>query len=99
MSLPDPILGLVISYSCLWAREHGTGAEAGRKDRPCAIVAARQVIEGPEDITVVPVKHIPPSDPEDAVEMSPALKAQLGLGELPSWVVVTFEPSPQMARR
>ena len=34
-------------------------------------MAARQVIEGREVITVVPVPHIPPSDPEDAVEMLP----------------------------
>lgn len=45
MSLPAPRPGLVISYAYLWAREHGRGAEEGLKDRPYAIVAARQVIE------------------------------------------------------
>lgn len=71
MSLPDPIPGLVISYSYLWARELGKGADEGRKDRPCAIVAARQVIEGREVITVVPVTHVPPSNPDDGVEIPP----------------------------
>jgi hypothetical protein len=64
----------VISYSYLWAREHGQGAEEGRKDRPSVIVAARQVIEGREVVTVVPVTHTPLRDPADAVEIPPALK-------------------------
>jgi len=89
VSLPPPTPGLVICYSYLWAREHGQGAEEGRKDRPSAIVAARQVIEGHEVITVVPVTHTPPSDPADAVEIPPPLKAYLGLDDLPSWIVVT----------
>jgi hypothetical protein len=79
----------VISYSYLWAREHEKGSEEGRKNRPCAIVAAKQVIEGREVITVVPVTHSPPSDPADAVEIPPMLKAHLGLDDLPSWIVLT----------
>ena len=46
MSLPTPRPGLVIRYAYLWADEHRRGAEEGLKDRPCAIVAANQVIEG-----------------------------------------------------
>jgi hypothetical protein len=80
---------LVICYSYLWAREHGQGTEEGRKDRPCAIVAAHQVIEGREVVTVVPVTHTPPSDPLGAVEIPPALKTHLGLDELPSWIMIT----------
>jgi hypothetical protein len=79
----------VICYSYLWAREHGGGAEEGRKDRPCAIVAARQIVEGREVVTVVPVTHSPPADPFDAVEIPAALKAHLGLDDQPSWVVIT----------
>lgn len=52
-------------------------------------MAARQVIEGHEIVTVVPVTHTPPTDPADAIEIPPALKAHLGLDDLPSWVVVT----------
>lgn len=89
MTLPTPEPGLVISYSYLWAREHSKGSEEGRKTRPCAIVAARQVIEGREIVTVVPVTHVPPTDPADAVEIPPALKAHLGLDEARSWIVVT----------
>ena len=89
MSLPTPVPGLVISYSYLWAREHNRGAEEGRKDRPSAIVAARQVIEGHEVVTVVPVTHTPPTDPADAIEIPPALKAHLGLDDARSWIIVT----------
>jgi hypothetical protein len=54
VSLPTPRPGLVISYAYLWAREHDRGTEEGQKDRPCAIVTARQMIEGREVVTVVP---------------------------------------------
>ncbi len=89
MSLPTPRPGLVIGYSYLWAREHGQGAEEGNKDRPCAIVAARQVVEGREVVTVLPITHTPPSDPRDAVEIPAAVKQHLGLDNLRSWIVVT----------
>ncbi|MCA0029621.1 type II toxin-antitoxin system PemK/MazF family toxin [Mesorhizobium sp. B263B2A] len=89
MSLPKPIPGLVICYSYLWAKEHETGAEEGRKGRPCAIVAARQVVEGREVVTVVPITHSPPFDSADAVEIPATLKTHLGLDDAPSWIVVT----------
>jgi hypothetical protein len=88
VSLPKPQPGLVISYSYLWGREHGKGSEDGQKNCSCAIVAARQVISGREVVTVVPITHTPPADPEDAVEIPAAIKAYLGLDEAPSWAVV-----------
>lgn len=89
MSLPKPRPGLVISYSYLWAEEHRLGRDEGIKDRPCAIVAARQVIEGREIVTVVPVTHSPPRDPALAIEIPPALKSHLHLDDLLSWVVLS----------
>jgi hypothetical protein len=89
VSVPKPQTGLVISYAYVWADEHEKGIEEGAKDRPCAIVAARQVIEGREVVTVVPVTHTPPSDPADAIEIPAPLKAYLGLDDFPSWIVVT----------
>lgn len=89
MSIPKPVPGLVISYSYLWAREHGKGAEEGSKARPCAIVAARQIIEGREVVSVVAITHTPPVDPADAVEIPAVLKVHLGLDGAPSWIVVT----------
>jgi hypothetical protein len=88
VSVPKPQSGLVISYAYLWAREHEKGMEEGVKDRPCAIVAARQVIDGRDVVTVVPVTHIPPADAADAIEIPLALKAHLGLDDLPSWIVI-----------
>ncbi len=89
MSLPKPVPGLVISYSYLWSDEHGQGIEEGRKNRPCAIVAARRIVEGREVVTVVPITHSPPADPTDAIEMPAPLKAHLGLDDMPSWVLVS----------
>ncbi len=89
MSLPRPLPGLVISYSYLWAMEHNRGAEEGRKTRPCAIVAAQQIIEGKEVVTVVPVTHSQPTESADAIEIPAGIKAHLGLDDMPSWVVVT----------
>jgi hypothetical protein len=89
LSLPKPIPGLVICYAYLWAREHDKGAEEGLKPRPSAIIAARQVIEGRDVVTVVPITHTPPTDPADAIEIPPALKVHLGLDDQPSWIVLT----------
>lgn len=88
MSFPIPRPGLVISYSYLWASEYRQGREEGTKDRPCAIVAARQVIEGREIITVLPVTHSPPSDLTAAIEMPATIKAHLGLDDHRSWIMV-----------
>ena len=63
--------------------------EEGRKIRPCAIVAARQIIAGRMVVTVLPVTHTPPRDSADAVEIPPAVKAHLGLDEARSWVLVS----------
>jgi hypothetical protein len=79
----------VICYSYLWATEHRKGSEEGNKNRPCAIVAAHQVIEGRDVVTVVPITHARPREAGDAVEIPSALKRHLGLDDLPSWVVVT----------
>jgi hypothetical protein len=89
VSLPIPRPGLVISYAYLWAREHGGGIEEGAKNRPCAIVAARQMIEGREVVTVVPITHTAPTDIGDGVEIPSGIKTLLGLDDQRSWIVVT----------
>ena len=53
---------------------------------------------------MVPVTHSPPADKADAIEMPPALKAFLGLDDLPSWIVVSetndfFWPGPDLRPR
>ena len=89
MPLPMPHPGLVVSYSYLWLNEHGQGTEEGRKDRPCAIVLTRQIIDEVSVVSVVPITHTPPRDPADAVIMPPGLKRYLGLDDAPSWIVIS----------
>ena len=103
MSLPRPRPGLVIGYSYLWSDEFGAGKEEGNKNRPCAIVAARQVISGREIVTVLPITHSPPEMPGDSVEIPAALKRHLGLDDQRSWIVVIetndfLWPGPDLRR-
>ncbi|MER9679283.1 type II toxin-antitoxin system PemK/MazF family toxin [Mesorhizobium sp. M0184] len=69
--------------------ENKKGAEEGRKSRPCAIVAARRIVEGREVVTVVPITHSAPADHADAIEIPAPLKTHLGLDDMPSWIIVT----------
>lgn len=89
MALPEPHPGLVISYRYLWSEEHRRGRKEGAKNRPCAIVLARRIARGRMVVTVVPVSHARPSDPQEAVEIPASLKAHLGLDDARSWVVLT----------
>ena len=90
MAFPKPAPGLVIRYSYLWNREHLQGIEEGRKDRPCAVVAAiRNEKNGETRVLVLPVTHLPPVRSGHAVEIPTAVKRRLGLDDAPSWVAVT----------
>jgi len=88
MTWPAPRPGLVIRYSYLWNRESAAGREEGAKDRPCAIVLAVKQ-DGEDRIYVLPVTHSPPSNPDDAVELPPAIKTRLNLDDQRSWIVLT----------
>ena len=89
MALPDPELGLVISYSYLWHHEHNAGWEEGVKDRPCVIVLSiRSPTRDVITVRVAPVTHSPPSDPRTAFELPPAIKQHLGLDHERSWVIL-----------
>ena len=89
MPLPEPVPGLVIRYSYLWAEEHGRGQEEGVKDRPCAVILVSTDEDGERWVTVLPVTHAPPSVPELAVEIPAATKRRLGLDDERSWVVLS----------
>ena len=89
MPVPTPEPGLVISFSYLWRHEHETGREEGRKDRPCVIVLAVAVRENVTEVTIAPVTHTPPADPETALELPPRVKRNLGLDDARSWVVIS----------
>ncbi|MDO8353665.1 MAG: type II toxin-antitoxin system PemK/MazF family toxin [Aestuariivirga sp.] len=86
---PEPLAGQVISYAYLWHSEHQRGQEEGLKDRPCAIILVITNENGNEIVTVLPITHTPPSNPDLAVEIPPATKRRLGLDDERSWVVLT----------
>jgi PemK-like, MazF-like toxin of type II toxin-antitoxin system len=89
VSLPTPHPGLVIRYAYLWSNEAERGSESASKDRPCAIVLAKQVVEGRTVVTVVPVTHTPPSHAAEAIEIPSHIKRLLGLDDQRSWVVLS----------
>ncbi len=104
MALPKPAPGLVIRYNYLWHREYLEGREEGRKDRPCAIIAALRSDEaGDTRVLVLPVTHSPPEHTGHAVEIPATVKRRLGLDEVQSWVILTewnefVWPGPDLRR-
>lgn len=89
MPFPEPAPGLVIRYSYLWEDEYGSGREEGVKDRPCAIILASTEDSGERIVTVLPVTHARPSDPDLAVAIPEATKRRLGLDDERSWVILS----------
>jgi hypothetical protein len=86
---PEPVPGLVIRYSYLWAEEYGRGQEEGVKDRPCAIILVSIEDHGERLITVLPVTHAPPTVQDLAVEIPRETKRRLGLDDARSWVILS----------
>ena len=76
----------MICYAYLWHGDHLRGQEEGSKDRPCVIVLTAPA-EGQTLVTVLPITHTPPGDPEEAVEIPLATKQRLGLDSEKSWVI------------
>lgn len=82
-----PAPGTVIRYSYLWDREARTGLEEGLKDRPCAVALAMERSGDDTYVLVVPITHVPPSDPRTAIEIPAQVKRRLGLDDERSWIV------------
>ena len=89
MAFPKPAPGLVIRYSYLWAEEHKRGQQEGVKDRPCAVILAMANRDDERVITVLPISHSLPADPNLAVEIPALVKRRLKLDDERSWVVLT----------
>ena len=86
MSLPAPVVGLVIRYSFLWSHQKAGGAAEG-EERPCAIIVAKQVgPDGRVQVAVVPITHSPPGDTGASIEIPADVKARLDLDGERSWV-------------
>lgn len=88
MAIPTPEPGLVIAYAYLWHHEHLAGLEEGRKDRPSVIVLTAVNESGSTVVTVMPITHRQPDNPDWAIEIPPPVKRHLGLDDARSWVVV-----------
>ncbi len=88
MTWPAPRPGLVIRYSYLRRREARIGQEEGLKNRPCTIILAVEQADRTR-VYALPITHAPPTNPDEAVELPPLVKARLGLDVERSWVVVT----------
>lgn len=89
MALPEPKLGLVVSYSFLWRREHNAGRNEGVKNRPCVIVlAVKKNSDGASTVRVAPVTHSPPANDAAAMEIPQAIKRHLGLDDARSWIIL-----------
>ena len=86
MTVPQPVPGLIVSFSFLWAEEAERGLQEGQKDRPCVVLAAYDSEHGKRAI-LVPVTHTAPHDPTHAIAVPAALKAMLGLDDAPAWIV------------
>jgi hypothetical protein len=89
VAFPEPVPGLVIRYSYLWAQEHKRGQEEGVKDRPCAVILVTVNQADEQMVTVLPISHSRPADPDLAVEIPALIKRRLNLDDERSWVVLT----------
>lgn len=90
MPIPVPEPGLVISYAYLWFDEARSGRIEATKDRPCAVVlSSRTTTEGGLFVTVAPITHRAPANPNHAIELPASVKERLGLDHNPSWLVLT----------
>jgi hypothetical protein len=87
--LPHPYVGLVICHSYLWRYEADRRRDQGRKDRPCAILIAVEDESRDVVVTILPITHQQPAEPETAVEVPTATKRRLGLDGARSWIICT----------
>jgi hypothetical protein len=88
VALPEPVPGLVISYSYLWHDQRRAGNDEGRKVRPCAIVVATTDEDGDTKVYAAPITHSRPNDAH-AVELPLQVKRRLGLDDAQSWIVTS----------
>lgn len=86
--IPEPEVGMVISYSYLWRYEDESGISEGRKNRPCVIVLSIRKENNEDVVSVVPITHTQPKDNSTAVEIPIKVKKYLGLDNEKSWIIL-----------
>ena len=80
---------MVIRYDYLWLHEHRLGQEEGRKSRPAAVIIVLDDDPQHPLVTVLPITHAAPADPNLAIEIPAVTKQRLGLDDERSWIVVS----------
>lgn len=89
MAVPSPEPGLVVHFNYLWSREFDRGRTEARYPRPCAVVVSyRRAADNTVIVMLAPITHAPPMPGDRAVELPQAVKAQLGLDDQRSWIMV-----------
>lgn len=89
MAIPDPEPGLVVRFNYLWSREFDRGGLEARYPRPCAIVLSyHRSSDGALMALLAPITHSQPGADDRAIEIPQAVKRQLGLDLLQSWVMI-----------
>lgn len=78
--------GLVINYDFLWKDERDKGQTEG-KNRPCMIVAIREVdgLDG-DHVYILPITHAPPNPKEFGIEVPRSVANRLGLDDGRMWI-------------
>jgi hypothetical protein len=71
---PAPVAGLVIRYSYLGKREADLGQVEGTKHRPCVVVVCVQQVDEELVVTVAPITHTEPPDPDQAIGLTSAMR-------------------------
>lgn len=88
MRLPAPQPGLVFRYDFTWFDDARTGQISG-KERPACIAVATDAQKGHQRIVILPITHSKPSRGTNGIEIPAPVRAALGLGEEPCWVIVS----------
>lgn len=88
MTLPLPIVGLVINYGYLWLHEQDQGQVEARKSRPAAVIVAVERQTG-VFVMVLGITHTPPANPAEGLELPTSAKRRLGLDDSRSWIIVS----------
>lgn len=99
---PAPVPGLVIRYSYLGKREADLGQVEGTKHRPCVVVVCVQQVDEELVVTVAPITHTEPPDPDQAIGLTSATRRRLGLDTEKNWIMATevntfVWPGPDLA--
>jgi len=83
----EPVNGLVIRYSYLWAREHDRQEETGRKDRPACVQIIVADTQAGTIVALFLITSQPPRRDRTALEIPETEARRVGLG-IPAWIMV-----------